>query len=104
MSEDVEHLKKHIKFYVAIGAALMVLTAVTVWVAYIPFGTTGHMIVGLSIALLKSALVALFFMHLSAEKKLIYRVLVFTGIFFLGLMLLTALAFQDQIGRLVHQN
>jgi len=36
-------------------------------------------------------------MHLSAEKKLIYRVLIFTGIFVLGLFWLTYLAWYDPV-------
>jgi hypothetical protein len=36
-------------------------------------------------------------MHLSAEKKLIYRILIFTAIFVLGLFWLTFLAWYDPV-------
>jgi len=42
-------------------------------------------------------LVAAIFMHLSAEKKLIYRILLFTVIFVLGLFWLTYLAWYNPI-------
>ena len=41
------------------------------------------------VATLKAGLVAAIFMHLAAEKRLIYRVLIFTGFFVLGLFWLT---------------
>ena len=40
---------------------------------------------------------ALIFMHLSAERKTIYRILIFTGFFVLGLFWLTYLAWYDPI-------
>ena len=49
------------------------------------------------LAAFKAGLVAYIFMHLSAEKKLIYRVLVFTGIFVFALFWLTYLAWYDPI-------
>jgi hypothetical protein len=48
------------------------------------------------VAAFKAGLVAYIFMHLSAEKKLIYRILVFTVIFVLGLFWLTYLAWYDR--------
>ena len=47
----------------------------------------------------KPGLVAAIFMHLSAEKRLIYRVLIFTGFFVFGLFWLTYLAWYDPIHR-----
>jgi hypothetical protein len=44
-------------------------------------------------------LVGLIFMHLAAEKRLIYRVLVFTGLFVLALFWLTYFAWYDPISR-----
>jgi hypothetical protein len=38
-------------------------------------------------------------MHLAAEKRLIYRVLIFTGFFVLGLFWLTYFAWYDPISR-----
>jgi cytochrome c oxidase subunit 4 len=101
MSDDVEALKKHMKVYFAVFGALAVLTCVTVGVSYIQMGTQWNITVALIIATIKASLVAAFFMHLASEKKMIYRVLIFTFIFLLGLMFLSILGWSDPI--LYHQ-
>jgi caa(3)-type oxidase subunit IV len=98
MSDDIEQLKKHIKLYWMVGGALFVLTVVTVAVAFIQFGVVGHMVVGLSIAALKAAMVAAIFMHLNAEKKFIYITLAFAAFFFVGLMGLSIFAWWEELG------
>jgi caa(3)-type oxidase subunit IV len=55
--------------------------------------------VAIIVAAFKVSLVALIFMHLAAEKRLIYRVLIFTGFFVLGLFWLTFLAWYNPIVR-----
>jgi caa(3)-type oxidase subunit IV len=55
--------------------------------------------VAIIVAAFKASLVALIFMHLAAEKRLIYRVLIFTGFFVLGLFWLTYLAWYNPIVR-----
>src|ERR1700720_887549 len=81
---------KHVRGYLLVGATLLVFTALTVFLSYVNFGTQkANVAVALAVATLKAGLVAYIFMHLSAEKKLIYRILVFTGIFVLGLFWLT---------------
>lgn len=94
---EIAHLKSHIRVYVGVFAALAVLTLVTVWASYLPISVQGHVAVALAIAALKAGLVAAFFMHLSSEKPLIYRVLLFTAIFFLGMLLLCILALNDPV-------
>lgn len=94
---ETAHLKKHIRVYVAVFAALAALTLVTVWASYLPISASGHVAVALAIAALKAGLVAAFFMHLSSEKPLIHRILLFTVIFFLGLILLCILALNDPV-------
>ena len=66
----------------------------------------GVVIIGLELAVaflefatFKAGLVAAIFMHLSAEKRLIYRVLIFTGFFVFGLFWLTYLAWYDPVHR-----
>jgi len=86
---NTEEMLKHVKIYIAIFVALAILTLVTVWVSHLQFSHTMHIVVALSIATLKGSLVALFFMHLIDEKKVIYGVLIFTVTFFFVLMLLT---------------
>ena len=64
--------KPHIlplKLYLAVGGALLFLTAVTVSVAQIPLGPF-NTVVALAIAFFKAALVALFFMHLYYDNRL----------------------------------
>jgi cytochrome c oxidase subunit IV len=51
------------------------------------------------VATFKVGLVAAIFMHLAAEKRLIYRVLLFTVLFVFALFWLTFLAWYDPISR-----
>jgi caa(3)-type oxidase subunit IV len=51
--------------------------------------------VAMLVATLKAGLVAAIFMHLAAEKRLIYRILIFTGFFVLGLFWLILFAWYD---------
>ncbi len=82
-----ENISKHIKVYFMIGGALFVLTVVTVLAALFKFGVAAAVAVGLLIAVVKGSLVALFFMHLSNEKKVIYATLGLTVVFFFVLLL-----------------
>jgi cytochrome c oxidase subunit 4 len=59
--------------YLGVFAALLVLTAVTVGVAQIDFGAW-NMVVALSVASLKAALVAFIFMHLFYDNKVYFIV------------------------------
>jgi len=47
------------------------------------------------VATLKAGAVAAVFMHLAAEKRLIYRILIFTGFFVFALFWLILLAWYD---------
>ena len=83
-----------------VGATLLAFTAITVALSYVNFGTQkANVAVAMLVATFKAGLVAAIFMHLSAEKRLIYRVLIFTGFFVLGLFWLTYLAWYDPIHR-----
>ena len=94
---DPEHFQKHIRATIWVFVALLVLTAVTVGASYVHLGQSGNIILALIIAAFKAGLVAAIFMHLSAEKPMIFRVLVFTGVFFAGLMFLTLFAFANTV-------
>jgi cytochrome c oxidase subunit IV len=94
-----EEIRAHMKRYITVFVILLVLTVVTVAVSYVHLGTSGNVVVALLIAVFKASLVASFFMHLSSEKWTIYRFLIMTLIFVMGLMLLSLLAFTDPIGR-----
>jgi len=55
----------------AVFAALLLLTVVTVLVSYVDLGM-GNVAVALMIASVKASLVALFFMHLKGESRLVW--------------------------------
>jgi cytochrome c oxidase subunit 4 len=83
----------------AVFAALIFLTFVTVWVAGIDLGEW-NLFGALAIATVKAALVALYFMHLRYDSP--FNALLFvTGLaflaLFLGLTLLDAMAYQPDI-------
>src|SRR5216117_869538 len=91
---------KNVRGYLLVGATLLTFTAITVFLSYVNFGTQkANIAVALIVATFKAGLVAAIFMHLSAEKRLIYRVLIFTGFFVLGLFWLTYLAWYDPVHR-----
>ncbi|MDA0711620.1 MAG: cytochrome C oxidase subunit IV family protein [bacterium] len=101
MASNPEEIRKHQKLYLLIGCILLIFTGVTVLMTTIDLGTPGvgalDITVGLAIATFKSSLVALIFMHLNSEKKLVYKVLLFTFIFFAGMMTLFVMAKMDPI-------
>ncbi|HMO16911.1 MAG TPA: cytochrome C oxidase subunit IV family protein [Oligoflexia bacterium] len=66
-----------IPVYNAVFGTLLVLTLVTVWAASLDVGSTTHLIVALSIATVKAAIVTLIFMHLWFEKKLLWVIVIY---------------------------
>lgn len=83
---SVEEVKKHVKTYVTVFIALMVFTVITVGISYFHLPIGAAVAVALVIASIKASLVALFFMHLSHEKKIIYWALGLTAVLFVFLM------------------
>ena len=82
-----EHIKKEIRVYLLIFAALAVLTVITVWLCYgldLPIHLA--ILIALVVASIKGFLVAGFFMHLLSERKLIYAILGLTVFFFAVLL------------------
>ena len=63
-----------IPVYLGIFAALLVLTGVTVWVAFLDLGSWDflHTPLALAIACLKATLVVLWFMHVKYSVRLIW--------------------------------
>ena len=91
-------IDRHIRIYLMVFGALLVLTAATVGAWKLHFLPAGAAIaLALAIALCKGALVALYFMHLSAENKLIYWILALTVVFFLVLLFVPILTASDPI-------
>ena len=100
-TEEYAHeVRRHVRGDLLVGATLLAFTAINVALSYVNFGTQkANVAVALLVATFKAGLVAAIFMHLSAEKRLIYRVLIFTGFFVLGLFWLTYLAWYDPVHR-----
>jgi len=71
--------------YTAVFAALLVLTVVTVLASYVDLGLL-NVVVALLIASAKASLVALFFMHLKGESRLVWG-FALVPILFLALIL-----------------
>ena len=96
--DTAHHVDQHVKGYLAVGAVLGLCTLLTVGLSFVNFGTqNANIIVAMVVATFKAGLVAAIFMHLKSEKWTIYRILLITVLFAIGLFLLTALAFQDPI-------
>jgi cytochrome c oxidase subunit 4 len=81
-------IDRHVRVYITVFVALMVLTIVTVAVSRLHLSVPIAVTVALLVAIVKGSLVACYFMHLISEKKLIYAVLVLTAAFFAALMAL----------------
>ncbi len=73
------------RVYVAVWGGLIVLTGATVGVSYIDLGIL-NVVVALLIASAKASLVALFFMHLKSENRLVWT-FALVPIFFLVLII-----------------
>ena len=89
-SDHAVDIDKHVRIYITVFVALMVLTIVTVAISYLHLPIAMAVTVALLVATIKGSLVACYFMHLISEKKLIYAVLALTAIFFVALLALPA--------------
>jgi cytochrome c oxidase subunit 4 len=85
-------IDRHVRIYVGVFAALMVLTLVTVGIYYIHLPVAAAIALALFVATVKASLVACFFMHLISEKKLIHSLLILTFAFFLVLLFTPVIA------------
>jgi cytochrome c oxidase subunit 4 len=84
-----------VRTYVAIFAALMVMTVVTVAVAFVDLGILNFPL-ALAIAIFKASLVILFFMHVKYSSQL--TKLIVAGAFFF-LLILFGLTLTDYLSR-----
>jgi cytochrome c oxidase subunit 4 len=94
MSEHSEHVVP-VSTYVAVFLALLVMTALTTYVAYIDLGSY-NTVVALVIAVIKMTIVILFFMHVKYNKGLT-RIVIVAAFFWLGIMMTFMLA--DELSR-----
>jgi cytochrome c oxidase subunit IV len=88
---DAADIDRHVRVYITVFVALMVLTIVTVAISRFHLPVPMAIAVALLVAIIKGSLVACYFMHLISEKKLIYAVLALTIAFFIALMALPVL-------------
>src|SRR5437660_837633 len=102
MHSDPASIKKNIRVYWMIGAALFLGTVITVAVNQVHLAIPLAIAVALVIATTKGSLVAAVFMHLSNEKKWIYGALVLTVIGFIILLSVPYLTVNDGIGTPIH--
>ena len=98
MHSDPEAIKKSIRLYLMIGAALFVFTGITVAVNRVHLAVPFAITVALIIASFKGSMVGSVFMHLSHEKKWIYGALLLTAAFFIVLMFVPLFTVMDGIG------
>jgi cytochrome c oxidase subunit 4 len=76
--------------YYMVFAALMVLTVLTVAVAYVDLGIL-NLPVALAIAVVKALLVIMFFMHVKYSPRLV-QITAFTGFLFLGILIVITMS------------
>jgi cytochrome c oxidase subunit IV len=87
-AHDAHDIQAHVRTYYKVFGALLILTVVTVAVSYLHMPVLPAVIVALTIASFKAALVAAVFMHLKGEKQIIYWSLYLTAVFFVLLFAL----------------
>ena len=87
-TDHAADIDRHVRVYITVFVALMVLTIVTVAIARVHLPVPIAVTVALLVATIKGSLVACYFMHLVSEKKLIYAVLLVTVVFFAALLAL----------------
>ncbi len=93
-----EEFKAHAKKYLVVGMCLYALTIVTVAVAWHPLPVGQAIALALAIATTKATLVALFFMHLIDEKRLIRWTLLLTASFFVLVLALPSSTTFEGVG------
>jgi cytochrome c oxidase subunit 4 len=94
-------IDKHVRVYIIVFVVLMALTLITVAISRIHLPVPIAVTIALLVATIKGSLVACYFMHLIAEKKLIYAVLALTVVFFAVLLALPAITHSN--GYWIHE-
>ena len=84
--DNAEDIKKHVRVYITVFAALFALTMITVGISYLQLPTHWAILFALVVATVKASLVAAYFMHLISERKVIYWILAICAFFFAVLL------------------
>ncbi len=95
MDHSPEEIAKHVRTYIFVFVALLILTGATVAVSLLHVPVVTAVLIAMLIASVKGSLVACFFMHLMTERKLIYSVLILTVIFFIFVMTIPSMDAQS---------
>ena len=88
-------IDRHVRIYITVFVALMLLTFITVAISRVHLPLPIAVSLALLVATIKGTLVACYFMHLISEKKLIYAVLALTVVFFVALIALPVFTVSD---------
>ena len=102
--ESPEEIRKHIRGYLIVGGCLYVFTVLTVGIAYFQIPAKPAIVVALAVASIKATLVALFFMHLIDEKKLIRWTLMLTASFFAICLAIPSMTTFEGVGTATYQD
>ena len=94
-TDHAADIDRHVRIYITVFVALMVLTIVTVAISRLHLPVHLAVTIALIVATVKGSLVACYFMHLISEKKLIYAVLALTAAFFIALLALPVVTVHD---------
>jgi cytochrome c oxidase subunit IV len=86
--ESAEEVRKHVRIYIGVFAALAALTIITVGLSYLHLSPFWAITFALIVATIKGSLVACYFMHLISERAIIYWILIVSFVFFAHLLLL----------------
>jgi cytochrome c oxidase subunit 4 len=86
-----------VRGYVAVFGALLALTLVTVAVANLSLPAVPTVVLGLTIATVKAALVVMFFMHLKGERPMVLWPLALTAFLFAALFVFVLWSEADHI-------
>ncbi len=85
---EAQDIQEHVRVYVMVFVALAVLTVVTVGISYIGMRPALAICVAMVVATVKASLVAVYFMHLITEKRVIIWLLALCAAFLVFLMFL----------------
>jgi caa(3)-type oxidase subunit IV len=102
MHSDPAEMRKSVRTYLMVGAALYVGTVITVAVNQVHLAVPLAITVALIVASIKGSLVGGVFMHLNHERKWIYGSLILTVVGFLVLMSVPYFTISDGIGTPIH--
>ncbi len=83
---SADEVKRHVRTYLMVFAALAILTVITVAISTVHLPSHRAIALALVVAVIKAALVALFFMHLASERRIIYATLALCAVFLAALL------------------